>query len=107
MWGVRNTIATILDLIFGVMTFFLGLRFIMELFGANSATPFGSWIYSISGNLMSPFAGIVPNLTIGAGFIDMVALIAIFAYGVLFYLVTALVNAVTRPRVAHDHDHLV
>jgi hypothetical protein len=38
----------------------LGLRFILKLFGANSANGFVSWVYEMSSTLLAPFRGIFP-----------------------------------------------
>ena len=46
--------APIISFIFGAIEAVLGLRFIFLLLGANSATQFVSWIYSVSSPLVTP-----------------------------------------------------
>ncbi len=77
-----------------VVSFFIGLRFVLNLVAANPSTPFVAWIYQISSNLIYPFSGIVPNFTFGDGVFDMVALISLLAYAIVFYLIGALLDAV-------------
>jgi hypothetical protein len=93
--SIRNILITVLDLALAAIVFFLGLRIVLELFSANPATPFVAWVYTVSEGLVTPFAGIFGNLFLGIGTLDVTAVIALFFYGLLFYLVRAIVDAVT------------
>jgi uncharacterized protein YggT (Ycf19 family) len=108
-WTVRNALVYALDLIMGVISFFIGFRFLFKLVGANSQTPFVSWIYQVSETLIYPFRGIVPNANMGRGEFDFVALIALLAYAVLLYVATAVIDVALRPRSIYhgDHEHVV
>ncbi|MDN5275626.1 MAG: hypothetical protein JWN33_275 [Candidatus Saccharibacteria bacterium] len=75
----------------GFIEALVGLRFIFELFGADPASPFVTWIYSLSTPFVAPFAGIFgQNATItGAGVVttstfDWAALVALVIIGIVF-----------------------
>jgi hypothetical protein len=95
---IRNIIDTVLNIWMAVVSFFLGFRIIFELFAANRATPFVSWVYDVSSSLMSPFAGIFPNLNLGGGsYFDIVAVISLIAYAVVNYIILAIIDTVATP----------
>lgn len=106
--NVRNIIVNILNLVLAVVVIFLSLRIVLNLFAANSTTPFVQWIYAISSNFVYPFSGIVPNITLGTNSVlDIVAFIAIIAYTLVTYLIIALVDAITRHTNTGYNDHTV
>lgn len=109
-WNVRNIITGILDISLAVIAFFIGLRIVFKLFAANSATPFVAWVYRVSDNLVYPFAGIFPNLSLQTGVFDIVAVIALVAYIILIYLIIALIDsavgAVSRYFEHRQHQHI-
>ena len=105
MWGLQNIAVGIINIAMSVVAFFIGLRFLLTLFGANTATPFVSWVYQISGNLVYPFQGIFPNLVLtGGAAIDMVAIVALVDYSVIGYLAISVLGSLTTlERQAHIH----
>jgi hypothetical protein len=103
-WSIRNAFIYLLDLLMAGITFFLGLRFVFNLIAANPSTPFVAWIYQLSNSLIYPFSGIVPNFTFGSGVFDMVALISLLAYAIVFYLLGALLDALLPVRSVHYVD---
>ena len=108
-WNLYKVISSICNVALAVITFFLGLRIVLALFNANPATPFVSWIYSVSNGLMYPFHGICPNPAFGSNAVfDLPAFIALVAYAVLFYFVSALLRVVAGPMddyIITDHSH--
>lgn len=98
-WTYHDILVRLLNLFLGVVGFFLILRFLFRLLSANSSTPFVSWIYDVSGTLMSPFRGIFTNPTVptvsGQAVFDIVALVAFVFYSLLVYFLIALVDSVT------------
>ena len=103
-WSIRNFFVSLMNLLLGVITFFLGLRFAFKLLSANPGTPFVAWIYSVSSYLMAPFNGIFGNLSLGqGGVIDIVALISLLAYTIGCYLIITLVDSVTTTRLVDRH----
>ena len=53
--GPKTTMQNIVWYILGVVEVLLALRFILKLFGANTASSFVNFIYSVSGVLSAPF----------------------------------------------------
>src|SRR5688572_16362840 len=105
---LRNILLMVLNLVFGVLAFFLIFRIIFQLVVANSQTPFLAWLFNFGERFIFPFAGIVPNLAIGgSGALDIVALIALLAYGILIYFIMALIDMFIRPYITTHHEHIV
>lgn len=105
--NIRNVLITILNVGLGLVAFFLGFRVVLKLFGANSGTPFVSWIYGVSDSLTYPFSGIFPNMTVIGGSVDIVALISLAAYMLLGYVIGALIDSATAVGRVHEHDGTV
>lgn len=107
---IRRILITLINLIGGVIAFFLGLRIVFNLFAANPNTPFVAWIMNVSQSFIYPFQGIVPNLNLnGGGVVDIVAIVAIIAYLILLSLVIALVDGIansTLKRHYQEHQHI-
>lgn len=89
----------ILYAIIGFIEALLGLRFVMELLGANPSSPLVNWIYTWSTPFAAPFAGIFgQNATItGQGVVaqsvfDWTALIAIVVFGVIGGVISRVVR---------------
>jgi len=53
-----TTLQNIIWYILGIVEVLLGLRFVLKLFGANTASPFVTFIYSVTGVLTAPFDSI-------------------------------------------------
>lgn len=112
---IRNMLTLFAGIVFGILEAFLGLRFILKLFGANAGTPFVQWIYDTSAPMLAPFAGIFPT-RISDGFIfEFSTLFAMIIYAVIYMLILALVRLITEPavdaedvaehRATHRHSH--
>jgi hypothetical protein len=54
----KTTIQNIIWYILGVVEILLTLRFVLKLFGANAASPFVNFIYSVTNILTAPFDSI-------------------------------------------------
>jgi len=79
-----------------VISVFLFLRFVLEVFGANPQAPFVGLVYLVSGFFLLPFSGIFPgvgrNVLPGHAVIDVSALMAFFCYIVLALLATGIIQ---------------
>lgn len=94
MYRAAELVQGLTNVFVAVVEVFLGLRFIFRLFGANPANDFVRWLYDISSELLEPFRGIFPTETIQPGFvIEFSTLFAMVAYGLLGFLILALVDA--------------
>ncbi len=92
MYTARVVLALI-DFIFGLIEAIIGLRIFLELFGANPYTPFVTWLYEISRTLLYPFQGIFPSPVLKGGVVlDMSAIVALFIYAFLAYLLSELIR---------------
>lgn len=94
--GTKTVVANVIWYVYGLISIVLGLRFALRLFGANSANPFVSLIYAISGLLYAPFRTIFGTAAIDAGSTTVVfepsVLIAIALYGLIAYGIAKLLT---------------
>lgn len=102
--SVYNLVKNILNILMGIAAFFLVLRIIFLFFSVNPATPFVSWILSIGGSLSSPFAGIAPAISVPAGVLDVVSVIALVVYLVVEYLLLAILRGIAEPQMLREYD---
>jgi len=85
----------LINIVFTVVGFLLGLRIILRFFWANPSTPFVSWVYESSDSLLAPFAGIFPVSRIDGGFIvDFPAIFAVIIYAFIGYLILEVVEMI-------------
>lgn len=81
--------APIIAIVFSIIEFLVGLRFVFLLLGANPNSPFVNWVYDWSTPLVAPFAGILgQSVTTPVGAVissvfEPSSLIALIVYGAL------------------------
>jgi uncharacterized protein YggT (Ycf19 family) len=80
-------IGALVSMVIGAIEFFLGLRFLFRLFGANPTAPFVSWIYEMTAPLVAPFSNIFPTPKVEGFVFDFTTLFALFVYVFIGYLV--------------------
>lgn len=98
---VRLLAVNLLNLFVAVVEGFLGLRFVLKLFGANASTSFVSWIYDMSGVLLEPFRSIFPAKVFENQYVlEFSTLFAMLMYAILALILVALINFVTASAVA-------
>ena len=86
-------VARIINGVFGLIEAILILRLVLELLGANSSSPFIAWVYGITNQLMSPFVGAFPGLSIGGGYaIELAIIVAMIGYAVIGWLIMKLLS---------------
>lgn len=93
--------------LFTILTLILGLRFILRLFGASSASPVVDWIYGSAAILLEPFRGAFPSVALTEGaVIEFSTAFALLIYLIIFALIEALIvklYQVTRnSKSSHD-----
>lgn len=75
---------------------FLGLRFVLRLFNANTSSDFVAWLYSNTHPLLKPFTGIFESLRLEGGYtVEFSTLFAIIIYSLGGFLIMALVDALS------------
>ena len=85
----------LINLISNLIELLLGLRIILKLFGASTASSFVAWVYETTQPLLGPFIGMFPSPRIEGGFIiEFSSLFALIVYVFVAYLAAELVEAV-------------
>jgi hypothetical protein len=86
-------VARIINGLIGIAEVLLLVRLVLELLGANAASPFVAWAYSISGALIGPFNGAFPVVYLTASSVlDVVAIVAMVGYALLGWLLIELLT---------------
>lgn len=93
---------TAVNMILGLVAFFIILRLIFRFFSADTSVPFVEWIYAVSNFLIMPFAGIVPNIGTATGVIDVVAVVTLLIYLTLGYLAMGLLQNLAHARMMEE-----
>ncbi|HET7673690.1 MAG TPA: YggT family protein [Candidatus Saccharimonadales bacterium] len=80
----------------GIVMVFLGLRFVLKLFGANPTNGFVGWVYDNTSVLLDPFRGIFNNEVVGRHYVfEFNTLFAILIYALFGMLLLMLVDVLT------------
>ncbi len=83
----------LINAIVGIIEAALALRLILELFGANSSSQFVAVVYQITDNLLGPFLGAFPNLSLGYSFVlDITTILAMIAYAIAGWIIIRLLS---------------
>ncbi len=91
-----KAISRLIDFVTWIISFMLVARFILRFFGAKASAPFVAWLYMSTGDLMSPFIGIFPNINVSGGnLIDIPAIVAAIVYGVVGYAISAFIDSIS------------
>ncbi len=97
--------------VFGFIEVLLGIRFVLQLFGANAEAGFVRMIYGVTDIFMAPFAAIFSTQRVSEVTFEWSALVAIAVYALIAWGITALISAVnprdrseTVERVVQDED---
>ena len=86
----------LVNLMLAVVGVMLALRFILKLFGANSANDFVNWIYQTSGEILGPFRGIFPSARLDDGFvIEFSTIFAMLVYVLIAMLAFYVIELLT------------
>ena len=85
--------------LFGLLEAVLALRFIFKLVGVNAANPFASFLYSVSGFFVKPFASLTGAPAAAGMVFEFSTLIAMIIYGLVGWGLERLVYVIFyRPR---------
>lgn len=88
------TIGQLIWLFFGLVIGLIGLRVLLLFIGANEASPFASFIYSVTDLFLWPFYGLTGTPAAGSMVLDIPAIIAMFVYALLAWLLVKLVYVI-------------
>jgi hypothetical protein len=82
-----STAAAIVYYIAGLLSLLLGLRFLLQLLGANN-TGVVNWVYAVTQPFVAPFYGIFGTTVLyGNARIEWESLLAIVAVGIIAYVI--------------------
>lgn len=85
----------IIYFIFGVVAIAIALRVILKLLAANPNAGFSSFIYSVTGPLVAPFAGIIGTPAASNGSVlELSSILAIVVYLIAAWIVVRLLQIV-------------
>ncbi|NCO10893.1 YggT family protein [Candidatus Saccharibacteria bacterium] len=97
--NIKYLTNSLLGALFVLVESFLGFRFILKLFGADSSNGFVSWVYEMSGVLLDPFAGIFPARVFENTYVlEFSTLFAMLIYAVAAILIGELISGVSRAK---------
>lgn len=92
---IINLAEALLNTFIGVVEGFLGLRFILKLFTANSNNAFVSWVYDMSDALLDPFRSVFPVRTFENQYVlEFSTLFAMLVYAIVGIVLMALIESV-------------
>ncbi len=83
----------------GVIDVLVGLRFVLKLLGASTASPFVVLLYGITAVLVAPFRGIFPISGEGAFVFEPASLVALVIYPLIALGIAYLIRIMGRRRV--------
>jgi YggT family protein len=83
----------------GVIDVLVGLRFLLKLLGASTASPFVVLVYGITAALVAPFRGIFPVTGQGAFVFEPASLVALVIYPLIALGLAYLIRIMGRRRV--------
>lgn len=89
-------------LVFGVIEAVIAIRFVLALLGANPASPFAAFMYSLSAPLVAPFVGLFGEPQLGASVLELHSLVAIPVYALVAWLLVKIFWLVFEPN-RHSH----
>ncbi|MDX2138582.1 MAG: YggT family protein [Chloroflexota bacterium] len=88
-----SRIIQLIWLLTAIVVLLIGVRFVLQMIGANEANAFASLIFQLTNPLISPFANLLPNTPISTGMaVEWSTLVAGVAYLLLGLLLTSLVR---------------
>ena len=95
--NIRSRITNITYFILGVLEVFLLLRLLLRLLGANEASGFVTFIYSLTHIFVGPFNGIFNDQALGRSVFEISTLIAMIVYALLAWGIVSLGRLVFAP----------
>jgi hypothetical protein len=88
----RRIILRILDVVLGIVELLLAGRFFLRLLDANGGSGFMGWLYGVTDQLLGPFAGTFPSVSLSGNYvIEFSTLFAMLIYAFLGWIIIRLV----------------
>ncbi len=100
---VRLLAINLVNFFLAIVEGFLGLRFLLKLFGANANNAFVGWIYDMSAVLLEPFRGIFPAHVFENRYVlEFSTLFAMMVYAIVALILIYLIGLITAPAVVDE-----
>lgn len=88
----------VVDYVFFVIYGLIGLSFLLELLGARESAGFKQFLDAVSGPLLAPFQGLMPDPGVGSSRFMVSYLIALLVYGLLHLAARGLLRLLAHRR---------
>lgn len=85
-------IAQVIWYVFDVIAVLLLLRFVLKLFGANTAAAFTQFFYGLTNPLVAPFVNVFTPVQTQGSLLEWSTLLALFVYWLIAFVVTQLLT---------------
>ncbi len=92
----------ILSLLFFILEVGILFRVGLKLIAANPGSPFTQFVYQMTGPFLAPFAGLTVTPAVNGSVLEIPAIVAMVAYGVLYLLVIRIMWVIFNPAKARD-----
>lgn len=90
-------ITTLIYAVSALISFVLIFRILFKFFAASPYSPFVAWTYTVSGNLVAPFGGIIPSLPLGGGaLLDFPAIISVIVYLIALKILEEILERIVK-----------
>jgi uncharacterized protein YggT (Ycf19 family) len=92
----------IISLLFVILEVGILFRIGLKLIAANPASPFAQFMYQMTGPFLAPFAGLTVTPAVNGSVLEIPAIVAMIAYGVLYLLIIRVMWVLFNPAKARD-----
>ncbi len=92
----------ILSLLFFILEVGILFRVGLKLIAANPGSPFTQFVYQMTGPFLAPFAGLTVTPAVNGSVLEIPAIVAMVAYGVLYLLIIRIMWVIFNPAKARD-----
>ncbi|MEO6797142.1 MAG: YggT family protein [Candidatus Dormibacter sp.] len=84
--------------IVGLIDTLIAIRFLLKMFGANTASAFVSFMYALTDPLVAPFHGIFNTAAAGRSVFEPESVVAIIIYSLIGWGIVSLIRLMARNR---------
>ena len=84
--------------IVGLIDTLIAIRFLLKMFGANTASAFVSFMYALTDPLVAPFHGIFNTAAAGRSVFEPESIVAIIIYTLIGWGIVSLIRLLARNR---------
>ena len=91
-------LARLIWLLAGILIVLIGIRAGLKLIDANPASGFAAFVYGVTAPFLAPFMGLTASPATGTGgYLEIPAVIAMFVYALVAWVIVELVTIVLAP----------